>query len=143
MRAIIETRILTTGDEQALVDAAAAFGTSITLGEAGVHLSSSAEIYVVAELSNDIVGFAYGYVLPRFRKRVLFIYSVDVAPDARRRGVGTAMLQAMKEKGKSGAWSEMFVMTNAANEAAMALYRRAGGTRPNDDDVLFDFDLNG
>ena len=143
MRTIIETRILTTGDEQALVDAAAAFGTSITLGEAGVHLSSSAEIYVVAELSNDIVGFAYGYVVPRFRKRVLFIYSVDVAPEARRRGVATTMLKSLKDRGKSGAWSEMFVMTNASNKPAMALYRRAGGKCPNHDDVLFDFDLNG
>ena len=30
---------------------------------------------------------------------------------------------------------------NAHNEAAMKLYRSAGGVRPNPDDVLFDFEL--
>jgi hypothetical protein len=34
-----------------------------------------------------------------------------------------------------------FVLTNATNEAAMALYRSVGGVRPNPDDVLFDFDF--
>ena len=33
-----------------------------------------------------------------------------------------------------------FVLTNEANEAAMELYRSAGGVRPNADDVLCDFD---
>ena len=140
---MIQTRILTRGDEQTLVDAAATFSAAITLEEASAHLKGTAEVYVVALWHNEIVGFLYGYVLPRFRKRVLFIYSVEVAPDARRRGVGTAMLQTLKDREKSGAWSEMFVITNARNEAAMALYRGAGGKRPNDDDVLFDFDLNG
>jgi hypothetical protein len=33
-----------------------------------------------------------------------------------------------------------FVLTEASNEAAMALYDSAGGVRPNDDDVMWDFD---
>ena len=50
------------------------------------------------------------------------------------------MLAALNEQGKAGDWDEMSVFTNAANAAAMALYRSAGGVRPNLDDVMFDFD---
>ena len=58
----------------------------------------------------------------------------------RRRGLGKAMLAALSELGRSGRWREMFVFTNASNEAAMALYRSCGGVRPNPDDVMFDFE---
>jgi hypothetical protein len=33
-----------------------------------------------------------------------------------------------------------FVLTSATNEAAMAAYESLGGIRPNDDDVMWDFD---
>lgn len=139
---VLQVRILHCGDEQLLADAAVLFDeTDISLEQARAHLKQAAEIYVAALRSGAITGFVYGYVLPRFGKRVLFIYSVAVAPAARRQGVGSAMLRALADRGKSGAWDEMFVMTNSGNAAAMALYQGAGGKRPNDDDVLFDFSL--
>jgi hypothetical protein len=41
----------------------------------------------------------------------------------------------LREHGKRAGWAEAFVFTNASNTAAMALYRSAGGIRPNPDGV--------
>jgi ribosomal protein S18 acetylase RimI-like enzyme len=64
-----------------------------------------------------------------------------VASEAQRKGVATAMLSALVARAKTRAWDDMFVLTNARNEAAMTLYQALGAARPNDDDVLFDFHL--
>jgi hypothetical protein len=51
------------------------------------------------------------------------------------------MIEALKAMGKAGRWDEMFVLTNAGNAAAVALYASAGGVRPPPDDVvMFDFE---
>lgn len=139
---MIEHRILNHQDEQLLVDAVLLFeNTKLSAAEARFHLTDATQVYAVARCEGVIAGFLYGYVLCRFSKKVLFIYSVEVAADAGRQGIASGMIAALKEKGRSGAWQEMFVLTNSSNEAAMALYRRAGGERPNPDDVLFDFVL--
>ena len=51
------------------------------------------------------------------------------------------MLAALKAHGAQSGWDEMFVFTNDGNAAGMALYKRAGGVRPNPDDVMFDFEI--
>ncbi len=91
--------------------------------------------------NGEPVGFVYGYVLRRFEATSFFIYSVDVVEEFQRRGFAKAMLRLLADCGRASGWAEMFVMTGAGNAAAMALYRSAGGVRPNADDVMFDFPL--
>lgn len=50
------------------------------------------------------------------------------------------MFKLLDSYGRQGNWDEMFVFTNASNKPAMALYAKAGGVRPNSNDVMFDFD---
>ena len=70
----------------------------------------------------------------------LFVYEVSVAPEARRRGVATELLRELACIARARGIRHGFVLTNEANEAAMELYRSAGGVKPNADDVLFDFE---
>ena len=138
----MEIRILQPGDEDLLIRAVTlADEGPLSRERAAAHLADKDLINVVATEAREPVGFIYGYVLRRFEKTSFFIYSVDVVVLAQRRGIGRAMLAALSEHGKKVGWHEMFVFTNAGNEAAMALYRSAGGVRPNPDDVMFDFDL--
>jgi ribosomal protein S18 acetylase RimI-like enzyme len=138
----MDLRILKPGDEDLLVRAVELSDEGpLSLEKARVHLADADLINVVAVEAGEPVGFIYGYVLRRFEKTSLFIYSVDVAEPFQRQGVGKAMLSTLGERGRLGGWDEMFVFTNAGNAAAMALYRSAGGVRPNTDDVMFDFDL--
>ena len=136
----VQVRILRPGDEDLLIDAAKFSGApTLSHHQAANHLANMRSVYLVALDHNTPVGFSYGYVLPRFHTNAFFIYSVEVDESFRKNGVGRAMLSRLVEEGRNGAWSEMFVITNANNEAAMALYHGAGGVRPNGDDVLFDF----
>ncbi|MBI1213325.1 MAG: GNAT family N-acetyltransferase [Alphaproteobacteria bacterium] len=137
----MQIRFLAPGDEDILIRAVAFIEEgSIDRRRATAHLADTDLVNLVALDGNDVVGFIYGYVLRRFELTSFFIYSVDIAESVRRRGIGKAMLAALRECGKREGWDEAFVFTNAANAAAMALYQSAGGVRPNGDDVLFDFD---
>jgi ribosomal protein S18 acetylase RimI-like enzyme len=88
------------------------------------------------------VGFVLAHELLRRHgdPSQLFVYEVGVAPEARRRGVATELLRELTRIARARGIRRGFVLTNEANEAAMKLYRSAGGVRPNVDDVLWDFE---
>lgn len=137
----MQIRILESGDEALLIRAVAFIEEGdISPARAAAHLADQSLVNVVALDGDEVIGFVYGYILRRFECTSFFIYSVDVAEHAQRRGVAKAMLAALRERGQRQGWDEAFVFTNASNEAAMALYKSAGGIRPNPDDVMFDFD---
>ncbi|WP_340646116.1 GNAT family N-acetyltransferase [Phenylobacterium sp.] len=137
----MDIRILGAGDE-ALLIAAVDLSDEGPIGReaASRHLADPDLVNVVAIEDGAPVGFIYGHVLRRFEATSFFIYSVDVDEAYQRRGLAKAMLAALSDLGATGRWDEMFVFTNADNDAAMALYASAGGVRPNPDDVMFDFD---
>ena len=70
----------------------------------------------------------------------LFIYEIDVLPEARQRGIATTLIEELKNLCRSHQLQGMFVFTNESNEAAMRLYKTTGGVRPNPDDVLFGYE---
>jgi ribosomal protein S18 acetylase RimI-like enzyme len=56
----------------------------------------------------------------------MFVYELGVAPTARRRGVATALLQALGDLARSRGCYGMWVAVDADNDAALATYKRAG-----------------
>jgi ribosomal protein S18 acetylase RimI-like enzyme len=54
--------------------------------------------------------------------------------------VAAELLRELRRIARARGIRRGFVLTNEANEAAMELYRTAGGVRPNPDDVLWDFE---
>jgi ribosomal protein S18 acetylase RimI-like enzyme len=137
----MDIRILAPGDEALLIQAVELSDEGpLSFERAAEHLAEPDLVNVVAVEDGAAVGFLYGYVLRRFEAISFFIYSVDTEEAHRRRGCARAMIEAVNDLGKSGRWDEMFVLTNAGNEAAMALYASAGGVRPLPADVvMFDF----
>jgi aminoglycoside 3-N-acetyltransferase I len=106
-------------------------------------LNNSQNIMLSAELEKSLVGLLIGYILERWDKDepMLFLYSIDVAETYRRKGIGTALIEAAKKLGRAQSCSEAFVFTNASNLAAMQLYQSTGGKRSHPDDVvMFDYD---
>lgn len=78
---------------------------------------------------------AEGFAILRVAGAEAELLSLDVLPAARRRGVGSALLQdALGEAAARGA-REVFLEVDVANTAARALYEGAGfvtrGRRPN------------
>lgn len=137
----MDIRILGAGDEALLVAAVTLTDEGPISHQAATrHLADPDLVNVVAIEDGVVAGFIYGHVLRRFEAVSFFIYSVDVDEAFQRRGLAKAMLGALRDLGRTGRWDEMFVFTNASNDAAMALYASAGGHRPNPDDVMFDFE---
>ena len=135
-----EVRTLVSGDEDLLVEALHTFGCHAELSiDPKAHLADESLVALVALGPEGVVGFLYGYILRRFGKTTFLIYSIEVVCAARRQGIAGDMLVHLSAEARRRGWNEMFVLTNAANDASMALYRSAGGVRPNEDDVLFDF----
>ena len=97
-------------------------------------LADDRTVFVAAFDGETPIGFAFGYVLPRRHGRptMLFVYEVDVDERYRRQGIGRRLLDELL-----AGQDEAFVLTDAGNEAAMALYASAGGTRV--DSVMWDF----
>lgn len=106
-------------------------------------LSNSQNILLSAELDDSLVGQVIGYILDRWDKdeAMLFLYSIDVAETHRCRGIGTALIEAIRKVGRTQGCSEAFVFTHESNPAAMQLYQSTGGRRSKPDDVvMFEYD---
>ncbi|MGL4238250.1 GNAT family N-acetyltransferase [Tabrizicola sp.] len=85
-------------------------------------------ILILAEIGKRIVGFASGTVTDHPDKpRALFINELGVNEDAQRRGIGRALLAAIRAEGRAQGCEVSWVLTEADNAPARAVYASAGG----------------
>ena len=76
------------------------------------------------------VGFVTGVEMTHPDKgREMFLYELGVAEEARGRGVGAALVEALADLARSAGCYGMWVLTDADNEAALRTYRRGGATQ--------------
>lgn len=79
---------------------------------------------VVAEKDGDLVGFVH-YVFHRNTwevEDVCYLEDLFTAPDARGRGVGRALIEAVYEKARQAQCQRVYWMTHETNAQAMVLY---------------------
>ena len=97
-------------------------------------LADERTTFVAAFDGDTPIGFAFGYVLPRRHGKptIFFVYEIDVDERYRRQGIGRRLMEELLF-----GHEEAFVLTDAGNDAAMALYASLGGTRV--DSVMWDF----
>ena len=87
--------------------------------------------YLVAEAEGRVVGYAYAST---YRTRSAYRYTIEdsvyLAPDAGRRGIGTALLRELIARCERGPWRQMLaVIGDSANAGSIALHRRLGFER--------------
>ena len=99
-------------------------------------------ILLFARTDGHLSGFLWAYSLERpgspYPKMLL--YSIDVFPEFRRNGIGTLLIEELKQIARSRMCREMFVPTSKSNVAAVALYKSTRGKPENDDDITFVYD---
>ena len=84
-------------------------------------------LYAAVE-KDRVIAFAYGYMLKRLdAKRMLYIHEVGVAEAYQRQGVGTRLMESLKEACRAEGCAKMFLITDQANEGANRLYQKIGG----------------
>ena len=107
-------------------------------------LSDPANLLIVAERDGQPLGFVWAHWLDRLRpeRKHLFVYEIEVDPDHRRRGVGTALMRAVLDAAEARA-ADVFLFTNRSNEAAVAFFAGLGGRVENGDDLLFVYPVEG
>lgn len=98
----------------------------------------------VAIEDEEIVGFASAvdYIHPD-KPREMWINEVAVAPDRRKAGIGTGVLQVMLGRAQAIGCSEAWVLADAENCAAVALYESAGGQEERSGQRMYVFALPG
>lgn len=102
-------------------------------------LSDQGNVFIAAWVGDQPAGQALGYILPRWDANppMLFLYSIDVLTRYRRRGVGSALVEAFRQVGREAGCGKTFVLASEGNQAAVALYTSTGARRPHDDDVMY------
>jgi ribosomal protein S18 acetylase RimI-like enzyme len=126
---VAEIRVLASGDESVLMNAAAAvFDNPVDPELAREFLADPRHHIAVAIDDGQVVGFASGlhYIHPD-KPPELWINEVGVAPSHQRRGLAVAVLRALLEVGRSHRCTHAWVLTDRGNLAANRLYTALGG----------------
>jgi L-amino acid N-acyltransferase YncA len=84
--------------------------------------------YLAAESGGELLGYAYaGYYRTRPAYRFTVEDSIYIAPQAKRRGVGRALLDALIAESERRGFRQMLaVIGDSANTASIELHRAAG-----------------
>ena len=97
--------------------------------------------YLLAAIEGKTpIGFLLAYRLARVDRNqdMMFFYEITVAEKRRKKGVGTALINKLKEICKQEDILKMFVLTNRSNTTAYNLYKETGGKADlSGDDVTF------
>ncbi|MDG5788625.1 GNAT family N-acetyltransferase [Evansella sp. AB-P1] len=119
------------------------FNTIDSYEQVQLFLSDEKNYLVVYRNNNKIAGFAYGYELQRFdgRKNMMYMHQVEVLHEYRQKGIGKKLMEEFIHICKRRDCEKLFLITNKSNEAAVALYERLGGISPNNDDLLYSFQM--
>lgn len=95
----------------------------------------------IAKEENNIVGFAYAYILLRpDGKRMFYLHSIGMLPNYQDKGYGTQLLSFIKEYSKKIGCSEMFVITDKGNPRACHVYEKLGGKNDFEDEIVYVYD---
>jgi aminoglycoside 3-N-acetyltransferase I len=94
------------------------------LGDAGHHL-------LIAYVADAPVGMVSGVETTHPDKGTeMFLYELGVEEPYRRRGIATALVEALRDLARQRGCHGLWVAVDADNAAALATYRRAGGGEP-------------
>lgn len=86
-------------------------------------LQMAGRYFLVAEQGGEVLGYAVAVPL---KTRVCHLVSIAVAPQARRRGIGTRLLQELERRCIDGGHESMMLEVEYTNLAAQRLYIRSG-----------------
>ncbi|MBI2202679.1 MAG: GNAT family N-acetyltransferase [Candidatus Rokubacteria bacterium] len=98
-------------------------GIAYSRSELRAFLSRKTADTIVAEREGDVVGFVLGW---RRSKTEGHVITLDVAPSARRHGLGRRLLAELERRFRAAGVREVQLETAVANTIAIAFYERLG-----------------
>lgn len=137
-------RRLGVGDEGLAEEAVAQFAEeapSLPIDVAS-FLRRPEAVLLVALDDGALAGWIYGHELIHpDGERTLLLYALDVDERFQRRGHGRSLVTAFVDHARATGCTEVWVLTDDGNPAALATYASAGGEREQQDSVMFTWSL--
>lgn len=110
--------------------------------DVGAFLRRPEAVLLVSFDDESLAGWVYGQELIHpDGERTMLLYALDVDDAFRRRGHGRALVTAFVDAARSAGCTEVWVLTDDANPAALATYAAAGGDREDEASVMFTWPL--
>jgi ribosomal protein S18 acetylase RimI-like enzyme len=130
----VKVETLGPGDAQKAADAAHLFDHPLDVAALHAFLADQRHHLLIASVDGQPAGFVTAIELlhPDKPRPEMFLYELGVDEAFRRRGVATALMDRLVGLCHERGCGELFVLTDEANAAAMATYRKAGGGREPD-----------
>lgn len=118
------------------------FDNPIEPARAWAFLAARVNLMVVALDRGEVIGFASGTTTLRPDKPTAFyLDEISVHKDYRRRGIATRLLERIADEARDRGCEELWLATEADNDAAVALYHAVGG-KATDGIRHFEWDLS-
>lgn len=133
----VEIRILGLADLAVLMQAASLFDHPIQEAAATRFLAAEGHHLLIAYEDGVPAGFVSGVEMTHPDKGTeMFLYELGVDAPFRRKGYGTALVNALATLARGRQCYGMWVLTEENNAAALATYASAGATRESDSVML-------
>jgi len=92
----------------------------------------------ILKYENEIIGFAYGYILVRpDGKKDFYLHSIDIMKKHQGNGYGTKLMNFIKKYINTIGCRKMFLITNKSNQSACKCYEKSGGINNADDEIVY------
>ena len=135
----IAVRRLGPGDEAEVERYAAAFDDPIRADSVRRFLGDDRHHLLVVDVDGAPAGFVSATeILHPDKAPELFLNELGVDEPFRRRGAASALVEELRSLGRELGCATIWVLTDEANAAAMATYRRAGGVWDGERQVMFE-----
>jgi ribosomal protein S18 acetylase RimI-like enzyme len=139
----MKVEVMRPGAEDRVLEAAHLFDHQVHESAVRAFLADDRHHLLIAYVEGRPAGFVTAVELlhPDKLKPETFLYELGVDPEFRRLGVATELVSELIRLSRGRGCGEMFVLTDEANDAALATYRKAGGRRE-PDQVMFSWPMS-
>lgn len=136
-RKAVRIERLASGDEARILAATELFDHAPTEAYMRRFLDESGHLLLVAYEGDEPAGFVSGVEVAHPDKPVeMFLNELGVREASQGRGIGRALVAALRDLAVERGCAGMWVLTDADNEAALRAYRAAGAGAPSDTVML-------
>ena len=137
----MQIRRLESGQEDEVQRASFLFDHSFKPDATARFLASDTHHIFVAYVDDEVAGFTTGVEMTHPDKGTeMMLYELEVAEAFRRRGIGTALADALKEFAQQQGCYGMWTLTEDENVAALNTYEKSGSARAKNE-VMLNWDL--
>jgi ribosomal protein S18 acetylase RimI-like enzyme len=105
---------------------------TFTLTDAAALIAAPNHVTFIAEVAGDPAGYAYAEVVRRpetaqhHAHQMVYLHHISVRPDYRRKGVGRALIEAVRAAGKDAGIDLLALDVWSFNDAARAFFAGQG-----------------